>query len=318
MTRGRDAVRPGGIPPRGWLDIGWRIYNRIIETSMSLIAAGVAFYGLLALFPAITALLAIGGLIVEPQQIVDQITSFGGVLPSDALGIVKDQATAVAGSDDTRLSLAAGLSLALALWSASRGMASLVQGLNIVYEEKEKSGFIALNLRVLALTLNLVIGFVVGLLAILGLPVLLSLADWPVTGEWIASALRWLLLVAMAMVGLAIVYRYGPSRTNARWRWITPGAVVACVVWVGASALFTLYVSRFASYNESFGALAGVIILILWLWISAFVLLLGGAINAEMEAQTRRDTTTGPPRPMGERGAYKADNLGPSMDEAED
>ena len=191
-------------------------------------------------------------------------------------------------------------------------MASLVQGLNIVYEEHEKRGFVIRNIQILILTLLLILGFLIGIAAIVVLPAVLHYVTLGNVGEILIGVLRWVLLIAMTMFGLAIIFRYGPSRSNAKWRWVSPGAVLGCLFWIIASVAFTFYVTRFSTYNESFGAIGGVIVLTLWLWISAFVIMLGAELNAEIEAQTKKDSTAGPPEPMGKRGAFKADNLGNS------
>lgn len=316
MTRGRDAETPVQIPATGWLDIAWRIKNRLASNRVSLVAAGVAFYALLALFPALGAVLAIGGLVVDPQTIIEQIVNFNGVVPEDVLLIIKDQATDVTTTDSTGLGLTALIGLLLSFWSASRGMANLVMGLNLVYSEEETRGFIRLNLRVLFLTALLIIGFLISIASIIAVPAILSFAEWPVIAEWLASVSRWAVMVIVTLAGLAMIYRLGPSRSSAEWQWVTPGAMIACAMWILASVGFTYYVGNFASYNESFGALGGVVIMIMWLWISAFVVLLGGEINAETEAQTKIDTTTGPSQPMGERGAVKADTLGKALSES--
>ncbi|QFS85196.1 YihY/virulence factor BrkB family protein [Roseivivax sp. THAF197b] len=310
LERGRDAQSPVEIPKRGWLDIAWRVKDRVSSNRISLVAAGVAFFGLLALFPAIGAVLAIGGLLLDPQVIVEQMVDFRGFVPDEVLAIVQAQASEVAGADDQGLGLAALVALGLSFWSASRGMAYLVMGLNLVYDEEEKRGFFRLSAQLLAMSALLVFGFLLGVASIIAVPALLSVIDWPLFGQWLASGFRWVVLVFGAMVGLALIYRYGPSRSSAEWSWVTPGSVIACLLWIAASVGFTIYVGSFASYNESFGALGGVVILIMWLWISAFIILLGGLVNAEMEAQTRVDTTIGPDQPIGERGAAKADKLG--------
>ncbi|WP_299851526.1 YihY/virulence factor BrkB family protein [uncultured Roseovarius sp.] len=312
MSRGRQATSPTKIPQAGWIDILWRVKSRVSDDRISLLAAGIAFYALLALFPAIAALLAIGGLVMDPPQIIEQMTRFAGVVPSDVISIIEDQATAVTGSSDTGLGLTLVVSVALALWSSSRGMASLVQGLNIVYEEHEKRGYFILNIQILILTLLLILGFLIGIAAIVVLPAVLHYVTLGNVGEILIGVLRWVLLIAMTMFGLAIIFRYGPSRSNAKWRWVSPGAVLGCLFWIIASVAFTFYVTRFSTYNESFGAIGGVIVLTLWLWISAFVIMLGAELNAEIEAQTKKDSTAGPPEPMGKRGAFKADNLGKS------
>ncbi len=314
MARGREATSPTQIPWAGWLDILWRIRLRMSEDNIGLLAAGIAFYGLLALFPAIAAILAIGGLAFDPPQIIEQMIRFAGVVPPDVLSIIEEQATAVAGASDGGLGLTLVISLCLALWSASRGVASLVGALNIVYQERERRGFLILNLQILGLTILLILGFLTGVAAIVILPAVLSFLALGASSEFLIGALRWVVLVALTMLGLAAIFRYGPSRTNAKWRWITPGAATACLLWIVASAAFTVYVGRFGSYNESFGTIAGVVVLILWLWISAYVILIGAEFDAEIEAQTARDTTTGAPKPMGRRGAFKADNIGETRD----
>lgn len=199
-------------------------------------------------------------------------------MPDEVLSIIEGQATDVAMSNSKGLGLAAIVGLLLSFWSASRGMANLITGLNLVYSEDEKRGFLRLNVQVLSLTALLIVGFLVGMASIVAVPALLSWVEWPLFGEWLASASRWGgVMVIVTLAGLAIVYRLGPSRTSAEWNWVTPGALIACALWIVASFGFTYYVGNFGSYNESFGALGGVVIMIMWLWISAFIVLLGGA-----------------------------------------
>lgn len=310
MTRGRHAEAPHRIPPKGWKDIALRVKDEIAADHVGLIAAGVAFYGLMALFPAITALLAIGGLMVEPSQIVDQISQLEGVVPDEVMEIIIGQATQVAGSREGGLGLAAVAGILIALYSASKGMNSLIEGMNVAYDEEEKRGFFMKTFVTLTLTLFLITGLLMGLLATLAVPSVIALVDAGPVTEVLGSLLAWGVLLVMTMAGLAVLYRYGPSRDKPELLWASPGAVAACVLWLAGSAGFAFYVGNFGSYNESFGALAGVVVLLMWLWISAFIVLLGAEINAEVEAQTAYDTTVGPEEPMGERGAVKADKLG--------
>ncbi|THH39168.1 YihY/virulence factor BrkB family protein [Aliishimia ponticola] len=312
MGRGRAARRPTQIPASGWLDIGARVWKRIGEDQLSLVSAGVAFFGLLAIFPAITAILAIAGLILDRETVVAELESLRGVVPGDVLEIMTEQATSVATSQELELALL--VSVGLALWSASRGVNVLCDGLNVVYDEDEARGFVAKNLQVLGLTALIILGVVLGLAAILGIPVLLAFLDLGTVSEAITRIGRWVVLAGMTIAGLSILYRFGPSRANPKWNWVSYGAVLACILWVAASGAFTVYVENFADYNKSFGAIAGVIILMMWMWISVFVVLIGAKVNAEMEHQTSIDTTTGAPAPMGERGAVKADTLGPARD----
>ena len=310
MPRGRDADTPTDIPSEGWKDIGLRVKDALAADHVALVAAGVAFYALLAIFPAITALMALGGLVLEPAQVTAQLEILTGMIPQQAAQIILDQAVAVAGSEQGGLGLAFVAALGLAVYSASKGVGSLMEGLNIAYGEDEKRGFIKRLMWTLGLTVFLIVGLLLGLVAALAVPAVLSFLTLPDWVETVLSIGRWVILALMTVFGLAIIYRFGPSRDNATWSWLSPGAVAACVIWIVTSVGFSIYVSNFASYNESFGSMAGVIILLLWLWISAFIVLMGAELNAEMEAQTRADTTVGPDEPMGTRGARKADNLG--------
>lgn len=313
MTRGHDATTPAQIPKTGWFDIAMRVKDEIAEDRVSLLSAGVAFYGMLALFPAISAVMALGGLLFEPDQIVAQIDRLSGLVPDEVIAIVKNQATAVAGADSGGLGFALFLGLAVALYSASKGMASLMQGLNAAYDEEETRGVVRRILETLALTLVLIAGVLVALGAALALPVLLAfLNPGPVVTTLITAGLC-IALIALTMLGLSILYRFAPSRESAEWKWVSVGAVTGCLLWIAGSAGFAFYVGNFGSYNESFGTVAGVVVLLMWFWISAFIILLGAELNAEMEAQTRTDTTTGKDRPMGQRGAVKADTVAESQ-----
>ncbi|WP_227267697.1 YihY/virulence factor BrkB family protein [Roseobacter weihaiensis] len=310
MSRGRAAETPTEIPALGWKDIAFRVKDEVAADRVGLIAAGVAFYGLLALFPAITALIAISGLLVEPSQMVDQMEKLSGIVPDEVIDIVTKQATEVAGSREGGLGLAAIVGILIALYSASKGMASLIEGLNVTYDEEETRSFVWLKVVTFALTLFLMLGLLIALMATLGLPAILVVFDFGAPIETVMTAGLWVGLLCLTVFGLSVLYRYAPSRDEPEWKWASPGAIVACIIWVIASAGFAFYVSNFGSYNESFGTLGGVVVLLMWFWISAFIILLGAELNAEMEAQTRTDTTKGFDQPMGSRGAVKADTLG--------
>lgn len=317
MSRGRNAKSPVTIPKRGWLDIGWRIWSQMGAKRISLIAAGIAFYGLLSLFPAITAAVAIIGLVYDPELLLDKSDWLLSVMPTAASEMIGGQMMQVASTGSESLGLAAIVSVAIALWSASRAMASFVQGLNLIYDEEEKRGFLLLNALIVGFTLALIIGMAVAVVVVAAIPAAVEiLAARDRWGEW-AMLLRWPLMFCLGIVGLAAIYRYGPSRRDATWRWLSPGAVLACALWLAGSSGFSLYVQSFGNYNETFGALAGVVILLTWLWLSAFVVLMGALFDAEVEAQTARDSTIGSQKPMGERGAHKADYLGGSYEESE-
>ena len=312
MARGRHAETPSEIPTEGWKDILLRVKDEIAADHVGLIAAGVAFYGLLALFPAITACMAIAGLLTEPQGIVDQLEQIGSLMPEQAADIVIGQATSVAGSSEGGLGLAAVAGILIAIYSASKGMSSLVEGMNVAYDETDERGFIRRTLLIYGLTVFLIIGFLIGIGVAMVLPAVLAGFGLGPVVEWVAGIASWLVLIGLTIFGLSVLYRYGPDRDDPQWKWVTPGAALATGLWAIGSAAFAFYVANFASYNETFGTLGGVIVLLMWLWLSAYIVLLGAEIDSEMEAQTRGDTTVGPERPMGVRHAAKADNLGES------
>lgn len=313
MAVGRNADSPAGIPAAGWRDILYRVWRAVQKDHVGLVAAGIAFYGLLAIFPAITALMAISGLVVEPAEIHSQLATIRTFIPQRASEIILEQAKSVAGSQDAGLGITFIVSLSLALYSASKGISSLIEGLNVAYDEHETRGFFKRKLLTLALTVILVLVLLLGLASALLLPVILNFLYLPDWLEGVLSTVRWILMGLLTVMGLSLVYRFGPCRSDARWKWITPGAVTAALLWLAASIGFSVYAANFGSYNKTFGSLAGVIILLMWLWISAYIVLLGAELNGEMEAQTRKDSTTGPDKPMGERGAVKADVLGKSL-----
>jgi membrane protein len=310
QARGRQAERPQDIPKAGWRDILWRTKAEIADDHTSMAAASIAFYSLLAIFPAIAAMISIWGLMFDPQQITQQIQALSSALPEGAAGIITRQAETVAANSGTGVSLAAVGGILFALYSASKGMKAMIEGLNVVYDEEEKRGFIKLNLLTLALTLGLIGMMIVTLLLITVLPALLGNLG---LGDLVRIGLnyaRWPLLLVVALVGLAVLYRYAPSRDEPQWQWVSPGALVATVLWLLGSIAFSIYVSNFRSYNETYGSLGAVVILLMWFWLSAFIVLLGAELNSEIERQTMRDTTTGSAQPMGQRGAYAADTVG--------
>lgn len=310
MSRGRGAISPLRIPARGWLDIGWRIWLRLSKHRLSLIAAGVAFYGLLSLFPAITASVAIVGLMFDASMLLERSQFLLEALPTEAAEMIATQIATVANARTDTLGWTAVLAATLALWSASKAVGSVVQGLNIINNEQEDRNFIWLKAVTLGLTLTLIVVLALAVLIVAAIPISLVYVGVHPDLADLALVLRWPAMFGIGVLATATLYRYGPSRKAAKWRWLSPGAVVACAMWVAGSFGFSIYVDTFGTYNETFGTLAGVVILLTWLWLSAFVVLLGAQLDAEIEAQTARDTTVGPTQPMGQRGAFKADHLG--------
>lgn len=288
-TPERDpTAHPTDIEPQGWWATLKRVGAEIGNDHVSLIAAGCAFYGLLAIFPGIVAALAIAGLITEPQALVEQLQSSAQMLPEGAADIIVDQATAVAGSREGGLGLAAIFGVLVALYSASKGIQSLMEGLNVAFEAEETRGFFKRYLVQFALTLGLILGLFLIAAAGAVVPAALAVLNLGDTTEIVAQVLRWPLMLLIVIVGLAVLYRFGPDR-HVAWRWVTPGAALATVVWLAGTIAFTLYVSNFGSYNETFGSLGGVIVLLTWLWLSAFIILMGAEFDSEMERQAKRD-----------------------------
>lgn len=315
MSRGRFAHRPTHIPTKGVLDVLVRMWNKQTHLNLGLIAAGIAFYGLLSLFPGITAIVAFAGTFLNPEMLVENSEDIAALLPEAAQTIVLGQLRDVANADSSTLSFAALFSLAIALYSASKAVANFIAGLNVIYEERETRNFFVVKALTILLTIFLIVGLLVAIIVVAAIPVIAAIfGDYGIIDD-VVMFLRWPFLFLMGAFGIAVLYRLGPNRRSAKWRWLTPGAFVACALWVGGSYGFSLYVQSFGSYNETFGALGGVIILLTWLWLSAFIVLLGALLDAELEAQTKRDSTVGEDRPMGERGAVKADTLGASIGE---
>jgi len=308
--RGRGATQPRQIPQPGWRDILLRVKYQLDKDNLSLIASGVAFYALLALVPALTAFVSLYGLVMESTDVEGQLSLVTGILPQEARQILTGQLQNIVASSDTALSIGALFGMLLAVWSATKGTAALITALNIVYGEAEGRGFFKLKAITLLLTLGALIFGILTLSLVAGLPALLGILGLEDETRLLVSLVRWPALGLFIIVALSILYRFAPDRSQAKWRWVSWGAVAATALWLGGSALFSLYVSNFASYNETYGSLGAVVILLMWLFLTAYAVLLGAELNAEMEHQTKKDTTTGAARPMGERGAYVADTVG--------
>jgi membrane protein len=283
---------------------------QIGKDNVSIIAAGVAFYSLLAIFPAITAFVSLYGLVADPGQVQQQVQLLGQVIPSDAMKLIADQLRSVASAGTGRLGLSAVIAILFALWSAGAGVRALMTALNIAYQEQEKRSFISFYLVAFAFTVGLIGAAIISLLVVVALPVVLQFLPLGGLAQVLITGLTWLILAFVVVLGLSLLYRYGPSREPAKGRWVSWGAVAATGLWLLASFLFSVYAANFANYSATYGTLSAVIAVLMWFWLSAFVILLGAELNAEMEHQTRKDTTTGAPQPMGERGAFVADHLG--------
>jgi membrane protein len=309
-ARGRHADSPTDIPAKGWMDIAWRVYAEINDDRILAVAAGVTFYALLALFPAIGAFVSIYGLFADPGTINDHLASLGGFLPGGAIDVIGEQVKRITGKGTGTLGLALVSGLAISLWSANAGMKAIFDALNVAYGEREKRGFVRLNLQSLAFTLGALVFLAVAITVVVGVPVILKFVGMGKFGEWLIWLGRWPAMFVIILLALAVLYRYGPSRDTPKWRWVTPGSILAALGWMAFSMLFSWYVGSFGNYNETYGSLGAAIGFLTWVWLSTTIVLVGAELNAEIEHQTKHDTTKGPPQPLGARGAKMADTVG--------
>ncbi|MET3997044.1 membrane protein [Bradyrhizobium sp. S3.9.2] len=306
---GRHATSPSEIPAKGWKDILLRVYSNIGRHRILALAAGMTYYSILAIFPALAALVAIYGFFSDPGSIAKHLDDISGFVPGGAIEIAREQLTRVATKGDRTLGLTFLVGLLISLWSANAAMKALFDTLNIVYGEQETRGFVKLNAISLSFTLAAIAFVLIALGAVVAVPVILNYMWLSNIAELVVRWARWPVLFVAVALALASVYRFGPSREAPRWRWLTWGSIVATLLWLVASALFSFYAANFGTFNQTYGSLGAAIGFMTWLWISAIVILLGAELNAEMEHQTARDTTTGAPEPLGARGARMADTV---------
>ncbi|OLP58792.1 ribonuclease [Xaviernesmea oryzae] len=310
VGRGRQADRPHDIPMRGLKDVFWRVFHEVSDDRVTLIAAGVTFYMLLALFPALGALVSLYGIVADPQSIGSSIGFLSSVLPAGTLDIILNQLSALTAQKTSALSVGFLVGLAVALWSAHNGTLALFDAMNVAYNEKEKRGFVKLTLMSFAFTLGFLV-IAMAVVALIGvMPAVLSYLWLDRWTELLARMLRWPFLLVMVSAAVVMVYRYGPSREQAKLPWISWGAAFTTLSWLIASLGYSYYIDNFADYNATYGTLGALIGFMIWTWISVIILIVGAEINAELEHQTARDTTTGQARPLGQRGAYVADTVG--------
>lgn len=306
--RGRSAQRSSDIPAPGWKDILLRIYRGIADDRILANAAAITFYALLALFPAVGALVSIYALFADPSSIEQHLNTVSGILPGGAIDVVRDQLHRLTSQGSRALGIGFVIGLAVSLWSANGGIKALFDALNVVYGEKEERGFFRLNAVSLAFTVGLIGFLLVALACLVALPA--ALGYLPGFVGRVLSDVRWPVLLVLVALALALIYRYGPSRREPRWRWISWGSAAAAIGWLGCSALFSWYAANFGSFNKTYGSLGAVIGFMIWMWLSSIVILIGGKLNAEIEHQTARDSTEGRPKPLGARRAAMADTLG--------
>ena len=309
--KGRDAETPAQIPAPGWKEIAFRTWKESSKDNVSLVAAGVAFYGFLAMVPMIGATVLTYGLVASPTTVLHNVQSLATTLPQDVAKLVGDQLLNVVKTSGGKKGLGLFGALALALWGARNAAGSIVIALNIAYEEDEKRGFVKVTLLSLAITAAAVLLGLIGAAAIGVMAQLQGLLPsiGPV-GVVLGKVLAYVVLAAVAAAAAATLYRYGPSRTRAKWKWITPGSLLFAIGWVVLTLGFGFYVSHFGKYNVTYGSLGAVIVLVTWLYLSSFILLFGAEFNSEIEHQTARDTTADRgDKPLGDRGAWSADHV---------
>ena len=270
------------------------------DQNLFLIAGGVTYAILLALFPGLAALVSLYGLVFDAGQIEHQVAALTGVLPAQTQELLSQELHSLVQASNATLGFAATAGLLLALWSASRGMSGLITAINIAYEERERRGFFKLNMIALGLTLGLLTGGILAVTLVAVLPTAARLIAVGSATQWLLLIVQWPLLIIMVMLGLAVLYRCGPDRDKPQWRWVSPGAITATFLWIATSIGFTIYVANFNSYDKTYGSLGGVVILLTWLYLSSFMVLLGAVINAQSERQPRQCTTEGHPRMIGQ------------------
>jgi membrane protein len=313
--RGRRAEAPRDIPARGWKDILRRTKDEIVADRVTMIAAGATFYLLLALFPALAAFVSIYGFVADPVTIADHIAFLGTFLPRGGVELIGEQLKRLTQQPPESLSIGFIGGLLFALWSANNGIKTLFEAMNVAYDESEKRGFIKLNLITLGITFGALVLGVVMISAVGIVPAILGLLNLGQATEILISLLRWPVLLIVVFAAIVFLYRFGPSRERAQWRWLSWGSAATTVIWMITSILFSAYLTNIADYNATYGSLGALIGFMMWTWISVTILIAGAELNAEMEHQTARDTTTGEERPMGARGAVMADTLGKTAEQ---
>jgi membrane protein len=315
-TSGDSSQRPGDqaelptqIPPKGWWQVTRRAFKEASADNVGILAGGIAYAAFLAIFPAMIAGISIYGLVADPATIAQQADGVLAALPQEAQPLIRDQITSFTQTSGGALSFGLVVAILLALWSASSGTSSLMAAINIAYDEQEGRNFVKLRATALLLTLGAIVFVLLTLALVAVVPAVLNALQLATFINVIVQVVRWALLVVLIVVALAVVYRLAPDRDAPRFTWTSVGALVAAALWVLGSLAFSLYVNNFGSYNKTYGTLAGVVVLLLWLYLTSYIILLGAEINAESEKQTKRDTTTGPPLPMGDRRAEAADTV---------
>jgi membrane protein len=306
--RGRLATRPEHIPRKGWLDIGWRVGGAYFGDRVGFVAGGVTFFMVLSLFPTLAAFVTLYGLFADPADAWSRLQFLYSILPSNVAQFLGGEMERLASNTSSQLTFTLVWTLLLSLWTANGGIKTLFYGLNVAYHEVEKRNIVRYNLICLAFTLSGLTAVLLTAGLVVGVPVVLSVLGLQEDFSGVAW-LRWPILFVVYVAALTVIYRFGPCRQKARWRWLTPGALFAAVLSLGVSFLFSWYLTTFVK-TDSYGPLAAFMGFLLWIWITVQIILMGAEVNAEIEHQTAIDTTTGAPLPLGQRGALVADSVG--------
>ena len=308
-SKDRRATSPLSVTRHGWWRILRRVYGSIQQHHIGMMASSIAFYGLLSLFPAIAALIAIWGMYADPVQVQQQLVNLDQFIPNEAASIIEQQAEVVSASAGRGLNLTAIGSLIFTLYSASKSVQSFTEGLNIIYGEKEQRHFLVQIMINFALTLGMILLAIIMLFSVAILPVVMNLFPFADTLTTSLYYLRWLIMLGIITLGIAVLYRFGPNRSAPRWEWLSIGTITSTFLWILGSLGFSLYVSHFGSYNSTYGSIGAVVVLLMWFWLSAYIILLGASINCELERTTAQDSTTGHSKPLGQRNAYATDTV---------
>lgn len=316
--RGRDAPSPWRIPVRGWRDVFWRAVEGYTRDRIAPNAAGAAFFLMFAIVPTLAALVALFGLVADPEVLSEQLDDLQGFLPQGLIDLIASELDRLIAAQTNTLSLTFALSMAVALWIINAAVLALFDALNVIYGEEEKRPLLLLYARSLLFTLATLIFAFLLINAVVGVPVVLGYLPFGALGRALIAISPAVILFLVANVGIAALYRYGPSRAPARWLWITPGSLTASAVWLIGSAGFSYYVSHLTDFSATYGSLGTIAAAMMWVWISTVILLVGAEIDAEAEHQTACDTTLAPERPMGARGAVVADQVGPARVDREE
>jgi membrane protein len=306
---GRAARTPMGIPWRGWRQVIGRTYREISSDRISLVAAGCAFYATLALFPSISMLVSLYGLVFDPATVEPQLATLQGVLPPEAYTLIANWVHTLVSRGSGTLGASLLISTLIALWSSATGTKAMLSALNLAYEETERRSFIRFHLVGLFMTFCAIVGAILGIAILVFIPVVIDFLGMSAYAKQYLRAGSLALLLLFVLLSLSLLYRYGPSRSTARWHWVTPGSLLATILWLIVSVGFSFYVGHIASYDATYGPLGAVVGVMMWFWVTAYVVLLGAELNAELELQTATDSTDGPARPMGQRGAFVADHV---------